>query len=391
MISLAMPNLTGNEDKYLHNCIETTYVSSVGEYVNRFETMVAEATGSRYAVATSSGTTGIHSALTAIGVKHGDLVIIPTFTFIASANAVAHCGAEPWLMDISESDWCLDPELVRSELRRNTEERDCKLIHIPSGHRIAALMPVYTLGNIPDMGVFRSISDEFGLPLVVDAACAIGAEYDKQSFGSLADLSILSFNGNKTITCGGGGAVIGNNEELLNHVRHLTTTARVWPDYDFDEVGFNYRMTNIQAAVGCAQMERLSSFIETKRTVRKYYEIQLDELRNQGITFFPTTNGSSCWFSGIVLPEGADLSQTKDICEELRKSGIEARPFWKPVHLQKPYATVPVSDVSVAEGLWQRIITLPCSTNITEEEMRSVCTSLVEIVHACNSKESVNK
>lgn len=380
MISLAIPNLTGNEKKYLDNCIDTTFVSSVGQYVIKFESMVAEATGSKFAVATSSGTTGLHAALTAVGVKHGELVIIPTFTFIASANSIAHCGAEPWLMDIDSSTWCLDAELVRSEIEKNCEKKKGALIHKPTCKRVAALMPVYTLGNMPDMRVMRQIADEYEIPLVVDAACAIGATYEEQDFGSLADLSVLSFNGNKTITCGGGGAVVGNNEELLAHVRHLTTTARVWPDYDFDEVGFNYRMTNIQAAVGVAQMERLSDFIATKRLVRKYYKDRLSQLKDYGISFFPTTDGSSCWFSGIVLQEGTELNAAKEICAKLKEFEIEARPFWKPVHLQKPYKDCPVSKLDIAESLWQRIITLPCSTNISKEDLENVSEKIIETV-----------
>lgn len=378
MVPLAVPNLTGNEKKYLDNCIDTTFVSSVGEYVVRFESMVAKATGSVYAVATSAGTTGLHAALTAVGVKQGDLVIIPTFTFIASANAVAHCGAEPWCMDISIDDWCLDPKVVKKEIELYCEKKDSALIHKPTGKRVAAIMPVYTLGNIPDMTLFRSIADKYKLPLVVDAACAIGAEYNHRSFGTLADLSVLSFNGNKTITCGGGGAVVGNNEELLNLVRHLTTTARVWPDYDFDMVGFNYRMTNIQAAVGCAQMERLDDFISVKRWVRSYYEEALRDV--EYFSFFPTAKGSSCWFSGVVLPPLVTLSYVKKICSCLRECDIEARPFWKPVHLQKPYSTAPKSEMAVAESLWERVITLPCSTNVTEWDISYVAKMIKKTV-----------
>ena len=380
MIPLAIPNLTGNEKKYLDNCIDTTFVSSVGKYVTRFEEMVAEATGSDGAVATSSGTTGIHVALTAVGVKYGDYVIIPTFTFIASANAVRHCGADPWLMDINRSTWCLDPELVKDEIEKNCEKRDDGLYHKENGKRVAALMPVYTLGNTPDMKAFRQIADEYGIPLIVDAACAIGAKYNGHDFGPLADLSVLSFNGNKTITCGGGGSIVGNNAVLLKHIRHLTTTARVWPDYDFDEVGFNYRMTNIQAAVGVAQMERLQTFIDTKRRVRKHYEKMLSDLQDKGITFFPTTDGSSCWFSGIVLPYGSELRRAKEICARLKKEGIEARSFWKPVHLQEPYKNCPKGKVDVAESLWQRIITLPCSTNVTEQELETVSNAFIKIL-----------
>lgn len=264
MIPLAVPNLTGREKEYLNSCIDTTYVSSVGEYVTRLEKMVAEETGSRYAVATSSGTTGLHAMLTAAGVKAGELVIVPTFTFIASANAVAHCGATPWLMDISADDWCMDVDIVRKELEENCTVRKDKVIHNGTGRRVAAIMPVYTLGNIPDMEAFRSIAVEYHLSLVADAACAIGATHHGGNFGGLADASVISFNGNKTITCGGGGMVVGDDEKLMGRIRHLTTTARVGSEYDFDMVGFNYRMTNIQAAVGCAQMEHLNNFVNRK-------------------------------------------------------------------------------------------------------------------------------
>lgn len=384
MIPLAIPNLTGNEKKYLDNCIDTTFVSSVGEYVTQFEEMVSKATGSLGAVATSSGTTGIHAALTAAGVKYGEIVIIPSFTFIASANAVRHCGADPWLMDIDSSTWCLNHQLVANELRAYCEKRKDGLYHRDSGRRVAALMPVYTLGNTPDMDSLRAISDEYGIPLVVDAACAIGAEFNHGLLGPLADLSVFSFNGNKTITCGGGGAVFGCNEDILKKVRHLTTTARVWPDYDFDEVGFNYRMTNIQAAVGVAQLERLDSFIKAKKFTREYYEKNLVELQSEGISFFPTTDGGSCWFSGIVLPEKSDLSKAKEICALLREDGIEARPFWKPVHLQVPYKNSPKSELPVAESLWQRIITLPCSTGISEDELSTVVLSLKKAIGKIN-------
>ncbi len=384
MIPLAVPNLTGNEKRYLKDCIDTNFVSSVGEYVTRFEKMVADATGAADAVATSSGTTGIHVALTAVGVCHGDLVIIPSFTFIASANAVRHCGADVWMMDIQSADWCLDPEVVRRQIKRYCSWDGKQLVHNPTQKRIAALMPVYTLGNIPDMELFRSIADEYALPLVVDAACAIGAGFCDSKLAALADLSVLSFNGNKTITCGGGGAVVAGptdkGREWERRVRHLTTTARVWPDYDFDMVGFNYRMTNIQAAVGCAQMEHLDLFVQRKRYVREFYRKHLQRLEDDGITFFPTTEGSSCWFSGIVLRVGCSLFETKEVCEHLKEKEIEARPFWKPVHLQAPYRKAVHGEMDISEGLWQRIVTLPCSSGITDEELDRVVDTVFEVI-----------
>ena len=380
MIPLAVPNLVGNEKKYLEDCIDTTFVSSIGEYVNRFEKMIAKETGSKYAVATSSGTTGLHTALVTVGVKRDELVIIPTFTFIASANAVSHCGAIPWIMDISPSDWCLDPDIVRRNIEINCEQCDSGLIHKKYGKRIAAIMPVYTLGNIPDMDKFRAIANDYCVPLVADAACAIGATYNGEMIGGLADLSVLSFNGNKTITCGGGGAVVGNDEVLLNRVRHLTTTARVWPDYDFDEVGFNYRMTNIQAAVGCAQLERLEEFIRMKCYIREYYKEHMSGLTDKGYSFFSTTDGSSCWLSGIVFPEGTVIDEIKKTCACLDNKGIESRPFWKPIHLQKPYRNSPVGNVEIAESLWQRLMSLPCSTGISNNELNNVANAICNII-----------
>ena len=369
MIHLAIPNLDGKEREFLNRCIDTTFVSSVGEYVDQFEGLVADATGSRYAVATSSGTTGIHAALTAVGVKPDELVIIPTFTFIATANAVRHCGAIPWLMDVRSEDWCLDPGLVDEEIRKNCEYRNNFLFHRDTGRRVAALMPVYTLGNIPNMQLFREIADQYGLPLVADAACAIGARNHGEDFGSFADLSVLSFNGNKTITCGGGGAVVGNDNELLGLVRHLTTTARIGKEYDFDMVGFNYRMTNLQAAVGCAQLERLEAFVRRKKEIRTFYREAFSEC---GVSCFPETEGASCWFSGIVLPEGKDLDDSRMVCKRVLQSEIEARTFWKPVHLQQPYLSSPVGKVCYSEDIWKRIITLPCSTGITDEQLSEV-------------------
>ena len=380
MIPLAVPNLTGREKEYLNNCIDTTYVSSVGEYVTRLEKMTADEAENNYAVATSSGTTGLHVTLLASGVKAEELVIVPAFTFIASANAVAHCGAIPWIMDIRDMDWCLDPDLVRSELEQNCVIREGKLIHKADGRRVAAIMPVYTLGNIPNMQKFQAMAKEYGIPLIVDAACAIGALYNGEPFGKLADVSVISFNGNKTITSGGGGMVVGNDKELIDRIRHLTTTARVGIEYDFDMVGYNYRMTNIQAAVGCAQMERLEEFVKRKREIRHFYASAFECLVDMGISLFRETPGGSCWLSGLVLPKGKTLDDVRRITGRLREKGIESRAFWKPVHLQKPFKSVPCILKGVAEDLWGRIVTLPCSTNITNAELEYVAGSMKEVL-----------
>lgn len=379
MIPLCIPNLCGNEGRYLAECIETTFVSTVGPFVSRLEGMVAQASGATACVATSAGTTGLHLALLAVGVGPGDLVVLPSFTFIASANAISHCGATPWLFDVAADSWTLDAALLARHLAAETERTLRGLVHKASGRRVAAIMPVYTLGQPADMDEIRSIARDYHLPVVADAAAAIGASYRGRPVGGLADLSVHSFNGNKTITSGGGGAVLSDDAELVAAARHLSGTARVGADYSHDRVGFNYRMTNIQAAVGCAQMENLDQFIAAKRRIRADYESGLAGL--PGIDFFPNPAwaGSACWFSGIVLAKGARL-ETAELRARLVEAGIEARPFWKPMHLQAPYAEAPRTAQDVADSVWQRVVTLPCSTQLNAVDQARVIASVRELL-----------
>ena len=380
MIPLAIPDLSGNERKYLNECIDSTYVSSVGPFVNRLESLIAEISGTEYGVAVSSGTTGLHTALTAYGVGRDDIVIIPSFTFIATANAVSHCGATPWLMDVKADSWCIDEERIEEELKRKTEVKNGVVIHKDTGRRVAAIIPVYTLGNIPDMDVIKSIAAHYNIPVIADAAAAIGAEYKDRKCGELADCTVFSFNGNKTVTSGGGGAVVGNDEQMMKKIKHLSTTARVSSEYDFDMVGFNYRMTNIQAAVGCAQLERVEDLVQKKRWIRSRYRELLDDV--QGINFFPVPEdvNSSCWFSGVVV-EDADHEKVKDICSKLKDQDIEARTFWKPIHMQKPYENALKADsLQTTDALWSKMLTLPCSTNITDAEIVTVADALKKVL-----------
>ena len=380
MIPLAVPNLSGNERAYLNKCIDTTFVSSVGEFVNRIEEMAAKQCNTKYAVATSSGTTGLHLALTGCGVKENELVIIPTFTFIATANAVAHCGATPWLMDISPESWAMDADQLKQEIDTNTIFENGRLIHKETGKRVAAIMPVYTLGNIPEMDKIREIAKAYGLPLIADAAAAIGAVYKGKALGELADLTVLSFNGNKTVTAGGGGIVAGNDEALMKKLKHLSTTARVTAEYDHDMVGFNYRMTNIQAAVGCAQLERTDEFVKRKREIRSFYNNEFNGIKGVSLFPVPSYEESSCWFSGIVIDKGG-LDEIRQLCSKLREKEIESRSFWKPVHLQKPYENaLKASSLEISSKLWNRILTLPCSTNITNDELKYVSDCVKEIL-----------
>jgi len=370
MIPLAVPNLTGRESEYLQQCIETTFVSSVGPFITRFEKMVAEAAGDSLAVATSTGTTGLHAALVAVGVGQNDLVLLPSFTFIASANAIAYCGASPWLLDVTEESWTLDPVLLAKQLATETNQKNDRLIHKATGRRVAAVMPVYTLGMPADMDAITKIANDYNLPVVADGAAALGATYKKYSSGKLgADLTVYSFNGNKIVTAGGGGAVVGENPELMELVRHLTTTAKVEETYHHDRVGFNYRMTNIAAAVGCAQMERLKEFVGVKRKIQKLYNEVLENL--PGVSIFPQPDWAegTRWLSGIIMAnvESAEILRCK-----LKENSIDARPFWKPIHLQPMFINSPATAQPVSSEIWSRIVTLPCSTGLKESEQTKV-------------------
>lgn len=380
MIPLAIPNLTGNETAYVQECLDSTFISSVGPFVQRFERMVAEAAGTTVSVATPSGTTGLHLALTAVGVGWGDLVIIPSFTFIASANAVAHCGAVPWLLDVSAETWTLDPAALQDGLEAETEWRDGVRVHVPTGRRVAAIMPVHVLGHPADMDPIVEISRVFGVPVVADAAAALGADYKDRPIGALgADLSVFSFNGNKTVTTGGGGAVAGDDPELMERVRHLSSTARLGPDYDHDRIGFNYRMTALQAAVGCAQMERLDEFVTRKREIRRTYENALLSLPGLQPFAAPAHGRSAEWFTGVVL-EPAVHGEISLVREKLRAMAVDARPFWKPVHLQAPYANAPKRRLDVTQAIWNRILTLPCSTGLTAAEQDRVIAAVRKVL-----------
>jgi dTDP-4-amino-4,6-dideoxygalactose transaminase len=341
--------------------------------------MVAEAAGTAKAVATSAGTTALHAALLTVGVRAGDLVVCPTLTFIASANAISHCGATPWLFDIDARSWTLDSRLLAEALFRDTRVQAGERIHVPTGRRVSAILPVFTLGIPADMDEILSIARDANFPVVVDGAAAIGAFYKGKPSGALgAELTMYSFNGNKTATAGGGGAIAGNDLALVDAFRHLTTTARVGADYDHDIVGYNYRMTNLQAAVGCAQMEQLPTFIAAKRRISRQYD---DAFRNNdGFGRFPEPEWaqSAAWFSGFVFDTEDGDKRSPSIRAHLREKGIDARPFWKPMHLQAPYLDAPRTAAPVSDRLWSRVVTLPCSSHLTEADQGKVIDAVQE-------------
>lgn len=378
VIPLAVPNLAGNEEKYLKQCIATNFVSSVGPFVKKFELQLSKRLNSKYAVATNTGTSALHLMLISVGVKSGDLVIIPSYSFIATANAVSMAGANPWFMDIELNSWGLDPNVLRDELKLNCLPSDKGWVHKVSGARIAAIMPVYAAGHPPRVSELRQVAQEFQIPLVFDSAAAVGSKSDGLEIGELGFLHALSFNGNKTITCGGGGAVILNDEGAEKFIRHISTTARTDDGYSHDEIGFNYRLTNVHAAIGFAQMEQLNAFLEKKRNIAKIYTIELADLSGGN---FPNvqTDSTSHWISGIILKD-EHQEKMAQIISSLSENGIQARESWSPIHEMKPYRHCYSSTMQSMKFLKGRVLTLPNSTNLNLEDQEKVVQSVRKIL-----------
>jgi len=364
MIPLSVPNISGNEWKYVKECLDTNWVSSVGSYVDLFEKKVAEFCGSPYAVAISNGTSALHIGLLLAGVQENDLVILPDITFVASANSITYVGAKPLFIDIDANTWQMDMDLLEEFLRNNTETKNNACYYTHSGNRIAAIMPVHVLGNMCDMDRLMQLANEFHLAVVEDATEGLGSYYKGRHAGTFG-IGCLSFNGNKIITTGGGGMVLTADAKLAKKAKHITTQAKADPDeYYHDEIGYNYRLVNILAAMGVAQMEQLPGFIARKKEIVSKYNEQLLKIGgvgNQQVT--PHVN-SNHWLYTIKVP------QQRQLRKFLQQQGIEARPFWVPMNRLPAFAgNLYYHHKDVAGSVYESCISLPCSTGITDKEI----------------------
>ncbi|MBM3504568.1 MAG: aminotransferase class I/II-fold pyridoxal phosphate-dependent enzyme [Alphaproteobacteria bacterium] len=364
LTTLAEPDLSGNEARYLQECIATNQVSSVGPFVSRFENAVAAASELPHAVATSSGTAALHVALVALGVTSGDLVVVPSYTFIASANAVHLCGATPWLFDVEARFLTLDVDLLREEFRRHVAMRSGHAVHTPTGRRVAAILPVHALGIPADLDAIAELAARYRLPVVADGAAALGATVGGRAVTKAATLTALSFNGNKTITSGGGGAVVGADPALIGLVRSLSTTARAGDAYEHERAAFNYRMTNVEAAIGCAQIERLEHFLAAKRDVATAYHVAAEGRAETALLGDPPWGASAHWMNAVMV----EPERQERVLDRLSASGIGARRFWRPLHWQPPYRDAPRTTMEHSEDAWRRVVALPSSTSLTDSE-----------------------
>ncbi len=359
-IPLHEPRFIGNEKKYVNDAIDSTFVSSVGEYVNRFEQMMCELTGANFAVATVNGTSALHVALGLVGVRSDTEVIAPPLTFVATANAIHYCGAEPVFLDVEKSTLGLSPSAVNDFLeKRGTMGQDGFCYNRHTGKRIAACVPVHIFGHPCRIDEIVGICSEYNVPVVEDAAESLGSLYKGRHTGTFGKMGVYSFNGNKTITCGGGGAIVTDDESLAKRAKHLTTTAKVPHPYEYvhDEVGYNYRLPNLNAALACAQLEQLEKFIENKRELARKYSGFFREL---GIGFVEEPEGarSNYWLNAIILD---NLESRDRFLAFTNKSGVMTRPIWKLTNKLPMFQKCQTDELKNAEWLEERIVNIPSS------------------------------
>lgn len=360
-ISLHEPRFSGQENAYVKSCIDDGWVSSAGEFVNRFERDLASSCGARHAVVMVNGTCAIHAALLCLGVQPGDEVIIPSLTFVATANAVVHAGAVPHFVDAESTTLGMDPLALRSHLEAIAVRKDGTTLNRLTGRPIRALMPVHIFGHPCQLDSLAAIAEEWGLALLEDATEALGSTQHGQPVGHRGT-TVFSFNGNKIITTGGGGAVTTQDEDLYRRLKHLTTTAKQAHAWAFmhDEVAYNYRMPNLNAALGCAQLEQLPGFLASKRALAQAYIEAFDGMDGVRILPSPPGTDSNYWLV-TLMADRADPAWIEGTLAALHAAGLLCRPVWQPLHQLPMYRDNPRADLSSTESFAQRIINLPSS------------------------------
>lgn len=366
-IPLSVPQIEGREWEYVRECLDTGWVSSVGAFVDRFEAEFAAYVGSTHAIGTSCGTAALHVMLLLAGVKPGDRVLVPSLTFLATANAVSYAGATPLFVDADPATWQMDPVDGRKAL---TEARD-------AGERVGAIMPAHLLGSPADVTAWQALAAEFSVPLVHDAAEGLGTTWGGKSLSQQGDLAAYSFNGNKIITTGGGGMITTDDPDLARRAKHLTTTAKTDAiEFIHDEVGFNYRLTNVLAAMGCAQLEMLPEFLDRKRRFAARYTEALRDI--PGVRTFPEPvgGGSSYWLYTIQIDAEEFGGSSRDLLRHLESESIQTRPLWQPGHLSPAYQATAPRACPVADRLNQECLSLPCSTGLTDDDQERVITAI---------------
>ncbi|MDT2761854.1 LegC family aminotransferase [Aerococcus urinaeequi] len=385
-IPLSVPNLKGKELEYVTHAVETEWVSTGGPYVNDFEMKIAEYAKCKGAVSCQNGTSGLHIALDVCGVTKEDEVIVPTLTFIAAVNPVKYIGAEPIFMDCDDS-LTMDVDKLKYFCETECSFTNGKLINNVTKKHIKAMIVVHVFGNIADMERIIEIANKYNLKVIEDATEAIGTyyiegKYNGKHAGTIGDIGVYSFNGNKIMTTGGGGMIVSNNEELLRKAKHLTTQAK--SDelyYTHDEIGYNYRMTNLQAALGLAQLEQLEDFIKVKKDNYEFYKNEVQEIPGLRILDFKDTIRPNYWFYALYVEQGYALNRDQ-IIKYLESKKIQARPIWGLISDQRPYEGSQTYKIDKAKQYLDKVVNIPCSSNLSREDAAYVieCLKQPEVV-----------
>lgn len=368
MVLLSGPNISGNEWKYVKDCLDTGWVSSVGAYVDKFEKISAEFANTKFAVATSSGTTALHTCLIIEGIKPGDLVITQNITFVATANAICYTGARPVLIDTDEKNWQMDLNLLEKFLTEETIQQNGNCVHKFTGKRIPVIMPVHVLGNMCDMDRLMKLATIHNLTVIEDSTEALGSYYNGKHAGSFGKMGTFSYNGNKIITTGGGGMIVTSDEGIAKRAKHLTTQAKSDPfEYFHDEIGYNYRLVNVAAAMGVAQMEQLSTFIARKKEIISFYKQALQGVGDISFQEVSEKVNPNWWMPTIKT------ARQKELLKILNENKLQSRPFWIPMNQLPMFADdiyYQLNDRS--DYLYRNCLSIPCSTYISNEEMQRV-------------------
>lgn len=376
-IPLCVPEIRGNEWTYVKECLDTGWVSSVGSYVDRFEQMVAERVDARFGIACVNGTSALHVSLMLAGVQAGDEVLVSTLTFIAPANAIRYLGAHPVFVDAEPDYWQMDVTKAGEFLERECARENGRLVNRRTGRRVAAILPVHALGHPVDMEPLIALARRHELPVIEDATESLGATYRGTAAGHLGDIACFSFNGNKILTTGGGGVIVTDRETWATRARYLTTQAKDDPvEYVHHEIGYNYRLTNLQAAMGCGQMERLDDCIASKRDTARFYAGAFADL--PGITCMREASwaGSIAWMFTIRLDADLFGCGSRDLLRVLGGQKIQTRPLWQPIHRSPAHAGAQALGGEVADALYRDCLSLPCSAGITAAERERVAAAV---------------
>ncbi|CAN1499150.1 WecE Predicted pyridoxal phosphate-dependent enzyme apparently involved in regulation of cell wall biogenesis [Burkholderiaceae bacterium] len=363
--TLHEPEFLGNEWTYLKECLASTFVSSVGKFVDRFEGEIASFTGAKHAIAVVNGTAALHISLLLADVLPGDEVLISPLTFVGTANPISYCGGVPHFVDIEEGSLGIDPIKLRNYLDDITTQKNGICINSVTGKAIKALVPMHVFGHPSMLEELIKVAEDFNLALIEDSAESLGSYYKNQHTGTFGMLGILSFNGNKTITTGGGGAILTNDENLARKAKHLTTTAKIAHPWDFvhDEVGYNYRLPNLNAALGCAQLEQLSLKLEEKRMLFELYDKVFKDFKGARIMAEPLECKSNYWLQTLIL-DTSYADARDDVLEITNKSGLLTRPAWTLLSKLKPFQGGPKMNLDMAELMARRLVNIPSSPKL---------------------------